>query len=204
MTSDSVATNMICPKCGKMQPKADICATCGIVVAKLRPPPSPSRKQAGKSAGADPGQAVDREPAALPLLARLAIGAVAGVVAIGIYLLFTPQDMQIDEFVTAKKSSFHMRGFRIEGVVVPHRTYIQAQSSDGKELSSLKITGDGTAGYVTFDPDDVARTPRDGDHVRVTGSFQRVPYYDGRPVYKTMTMAFASSIEVMERVDNRQ
>ncbi len=204
MTSDPVATNMICPKCGKMQPKADICATCGVVVAKLRSPPGPSRKQAGKSAGADPGQAVEREPAALAFLARLIIGTVVGVVAISAYLLFTPVDMQIDEFVTAKKSSFHIRGFRIEGVVVPHRTSILAQSSDGKELSFLKISGDGTAGYVTFDPDDVARTPLDGDHVRVTGRFERVPYYDGRPVYKTITMAFASSIDVMENADNLQ
>ncbi len=34
--SESNGANMICPKCGQFQEKADTCNACGIVIAKVR------------------------------------------------------------------------------------------------------------------------------------------------------------------------
>ena len=39
--------NMLCPKCGKFQPKAEICIECGVVIAKVR------SKDSGKTQAKD-------------------------------------------------------------------------------------------------------------------------------------------------------
>ena len=47
--SDSNSTNMICPKCGKFQEKADICIACGIVIAKVINEQTITRTQTGST-----------------------------------------------------------------------------------------------------------------------------------------------------------
>ena len=193
--------NMICPKCGKFQPKAENCEACGVIVAKLRKEATPTQTK-DEPADVNPSAAVspdgvDQTVPELPKVAKIAIVSILIAVGVGVLVVITPKEMRIDEFVEAKKSSFHLRGFRIEGTVEPHRSIIQTQSSDGTVLSSLKITGNDTTGYVTYDPSEITEKPKKGDYVTISGSFQSVPYFDGSQKHKKITMALATSIKLI-------
>ena len=201
--SESISTNMLCPKCGVFQPLADICNTCGVVAAKFRDEqngvdnavarPGPGNRCPSRGHGA---QELDRERTTTQFVA-LAIGIV--VCSCG-YLLNTPVEMDLYEFVAAKNESFHIRNFQIEGTVVPEPqgNYIRAKTADGQNLASLKLAGNDATGYVTFDPREIQGELNEGDFVQVTGRFERVPYSDGRNQIKKITMAFASSIHVID------
>lgn len=208
--SESVAENMVCPKCGHFQPKAEACSACGVYVAKLRPEPvAPSTEAepaaaaaaAGGVAGAAapaPRSPVEQEEAKPGFLAQVA--AVAVVVALGVayYFVAAPKDMSVAEFVEAKKTAPHFRDFRIEGTVEPYREFLQVSTSSGKKLSSLKIVGDNASGVVSYIPEDITPEPRRGDRVRVTGSFQRIRvYHFGQNKPSSTNIAVASSIEVI-------
>lgn len=194
--------NMICPNCGDFQEMADTCLSCGLVVAKIRSEQPASRTVVNESLS-DRGETsiavVRHDSMTLSQPAKFMLAAVAVVILTSLYFLFAPKTMSIDEFVEAKKSSFHARGFRIEGTAERYESYIITQRSDGKALSSLKISGPGKTGIVTYDPDQLAQVPATGDYVRVTGSFDRVPYYGGPGTFKTMTMALATSITVIRK-----
>ena len=51
--SESNSTNMICPKCGQFQEKADICKACGIIIAKVRGEQTITQTQTGDAASAN-------------------------------------------------------------------------------------------------------------------------------------------------------
>jgi len=201
--SDPGSENMICPKCGQFQSKADICSSCGVVVSKLRPRSSDTEREADTP---DPGGAL-QSPKTLPAKAPklhfvggLAALAIAVAVLIGIFLLFAPKDMGIDELAEAKKSSVHFRGFRVAGKVVSdsYGSFMQVQSSDGRKLPSLKLEGNNSTASVTYDPETIKLDLNKGDSVTVTGSFERIPYYDFSGKYKQMTIAVARSIKVLD------
>lgn len=202
--SSSVA-NMICPECGQFQETAEVCARCGVVMSKVKRQEAPSRDTEGLQdpaplARKSTAVASRKRAAALSTPAKVAIAGAFLVIVSAAYPLFTPQTMSIEEFIEVKKDSFHMRGFRIEGIAEPYReTYLIAQRSDGKELSSMKVTAYDKTGYVTYDPDTLDFVPSKGDRVSVTGDFKRVPYY-GLPGsgYRTMTMAYVTSIKLLE------
>jgi ribosomal protein L37E len=201
--SETTSTNMLCPKCGEFQPKAATCGACGVVIARFRDEPGAAQRQADPSAATVPRSSGDSSipgSDAVSTAAQFVAVALGLVVSIGMYLAVTPKEMGIDEFVEAKKQSFHLRNFRIEGTVapVPHESYLEAQSSDGRRLSSLKLSAKNATGYVTYDPEMVVRGLNEGDRIRVTGRFERVPYVDGTSQYKQITMALASSIKVIE------
>jgi len=57
MMTEPASANMICPKCGQFQARADTCTACGVVIAKLRPEQPPT--QAPAVGTATPVRAVD-------------------------------------------------------------------------------------------------------------------------------------------------
>ena len=201
--SESISTNMLCPKCGAFQPMADICTACGIIFAKIRDLQTGGDDALERTGPGNrcpsrrlDGHELDRERTMTQVVA-LAIGIVA--CSYG-YLLNTPVEMDLYEFVAAKNGSIHIRNFLIEGTVAPEPqgSYIRTKSSDGQNLASLKLSGNDTTGYVTFDPREIEQELNAGDFVQVTGRFERVPYYDGRNQMRKITMAFASSIDVID------
>ena len=201
--SDPISTNMICPKCGAFQQKADTCSDCGVVVAKMRCEPDAEQSNSEATAPGFTSSSAILEDDELDG-ERTKIQVFAIVVGIVIctcgYFVSTPVEMGLEEFVEAKKESFHVRNFKIAGTVAPDRyeSIFQTQSSDGRKLASLKLTGNDTTGYVSFDPRTVSQDFDEGDFVEVTGRFQRVPFIDGRSQNKQITMAFASSIKVID------
>ena len=201
--SDPISTNMICPKCGAFQQKADTCNDCGVVVAKMRDEPDTTQNKSNlpvpgftSSSASLEDDELDGERTKIQVFA-IVVGIV--VCTCG-YFVSTPVEMGLEEFVEAKKESFHVRNFKIAGTVArdPYESIFQAQSSDGRTLSSLKLLRNETSGYVSFDPRTVTQDFNEGDFVEVTGRFQRVPFIDGRSHNKQITMAFASSIKVVE------
>ena len=201
--SDPISTHMICPKCGAFQQKADTCNDCGVVVAKMRCEPDAEH---GKSEDPIPGftsssASLEEDELDGERTKNQVFAIVIGIVVCTCgYVVSTPVEMGLEEFVEAKKESFHVRNFKIAGTVArnPYESIFQTQSSDGRTLSSLKLLRNETSGYVSFDPRTVAQDFNEGDFVEVTGRFQRVPYIDGRSQNKQIMMAFASSIEVID------
>jgi hypothetical protein len=123
---------------------------------------------------------------------------------VGFWYVVSPAEMSLSEFVSAKKSGGSFRSFEIQATVgldeFPH--VVEAQSTDGFRLSSLKLVGDNTMGYVTYDPRVFDVSPKVGDVVSITGRFERVPYYDGPAKPRTFTVASASSISILASSNN--
>ena len=53
--TDPDIRNMLCPKCGEFQPKAEICIECGVVIAKVK------SKDTGKAQAKDAAAQVTEE-----------------------------------------------------------------------------------------------------------------------------------------------
>lgn len=210
--SEPVSENMICPKCGQFQPRAETCSACGVIVAKLRP------QTAAAATGAAPGQSVPVQSAAspeapapaapvspegagepsreLPLAGKIAVlGFFLVIMLLGLVAVI-PKNMTISEFVEAKESSFHFRDFRIEGVVEPYRSVVEVTLGD-KRLSSLKISANGTTSYLYFDSDEISPAPKKGNRVRARGNFENIPFYRMPGKLERITVAVATSIEIL-------
>ena len=76
--------NMICPACEKFQPKAELCASCGVVIAKAHKPDAPLPKQSASKPDGD----------GLPVKA---IGIVAVIMIAGGVFFFSGDDQPGDE-----------------------------------------------------------------------------------------------------------
>lgn len=201
--TETTSTNMICPKCGQFQEKADVCISCGVVIAKIKSE-QPDTQESSPTPEHEPDQVSDhgtrQKPIKLSFPVKVAIAVSAILVCTGIYLIMAPKQMTIEEFIAAKKASVNFRDFRIEGKVEPFKSVIETHSSDGKTLSTLKISRGETTGYVTYDPDRISELPAKGDYVSVTGRFQKVPFYDFSGKYKTTTVALVTSLTIREKV----
>ena len=76
-----MSQNMICPKCQTFQPKAETCATCGVIVAKLRPAAGPVATEEEKPArGQSAGPGLDTT-----FLVKAGVGVIV-LVGLGIWL----------------------------------------------------------------------------------------------------------------------
>ncbi len=202
--SEPVSTNVICPKCGKFQPKTDTCGGCGVIFAKIRDPQDNVDDALERTGPRNrcPSRALDSPDLDSERTVTQVIALTIGIVVCSAgYLVNTPVEMDLYEFVAAKNGSFHMRNFLIKGTVAPEPevSYIRTKSADGRDLASLKLAGNDATGYVTFDPREIKDELNAGDFVQVTGRFDSVPYINGRSQRKQITMAFASSIKVIER-----
>lgn len=200
--TESNNSNMICPRCGQFQEKAEVCISCGVVIAKIKGE-QPDTPESSPAPEHEPDQVSDRgtrqKPIKLSFPVKIAIATSAILVCTGIYLIMVPKEMTIEEFVAAKKASVNFRDFRIEGTAEPFVSVIETHSSDGKTLSALKVSEGESTGYVTYDPNQVTELPSKGDYVRVSGRFQKVPYYDFTGKHKTITVALVTSLSIREK-----
>ena len=192
--SEPQSGNMICPKCGSFQKKADTCKSCGVIMAKVR---KPAEEETADDAADETVVQLPPvlEPAPkLSLVARISIAAVLAGFAVFIYLAVVPVDMTLAEFSEAKKSDAHLRGFRVEGTVSLGRSIISTQLSDGREMGTFKISNGDEWSFITYDPESTSYKPAEGDRVRVSGSFHTMPLLGGSPNIRTVTISTADRI----------